>query len=235
MANMTKDRHVQDGVYDYYVCHKCGGCSTGWTWPLHVSRCKCNERLSFSSESLMRIDPSQYMTFENMTELDPTMAKGVKRGKELAAGEDVKGMFLLGEPGVGKTHLACAIVYAARSNGLIAGYFNVSDLISKIQSTYGKYDGPDTERVIIENVAAHELVVLDDLGKERHSENVAQILYQVIDGMYAKRCRFVVSTNLAPADISTRYDAAIRSRIRDRCDLLQLKGPVRRVEEWNRL
>ena len=91
-------------------------------------------------------------------------------------------------------------------------------------------------------MASHEVVLLDDLGKEHASTNVESILYELFDALYAAGVIPIVSTNvpaaktegyLGPA-LSERYDEAVRSRLRAMCERFVVRGEDRRREarEW---
>ena len=98
----------------------------------------------------------------------------------------------------------------------------------------------DTRRAIVESVASHEVVLLDDLGKEHASTNVESIVYELFDALYAARVTLVVATNVPAArgegyrgpTLSERYDEAVRSRLRAMCERFVVKGEDRRQTAW---
>ena len=90
----------------------------------------------------------------------------------------------MGLPGRGKTHLMVGMGRALLDKDRDAGYYNVVRLISRIQDSYSDYGG-ETRRAIIESVASHEVVLLDDLGKEHASTNVESIVYELFDALHA--------------------------------------------------
>ncbi len=148
-------------------------------------------------------------------------------------------MLLMGLPGRGKTHLMVGMGRALLDNDRDAGYYNMVRLISRIQDSYSDYGG-ETRRAIIESVASHEVVLLDDLGKEHASTNVESIVYELFDALHIARVTLIVSTNVPAAKgegyrgpaLSERYDEAVRSRLRAMCERFVIKGEDRRREAW---
>jgi DNA replication protein DnaC len=150
-------------------------------------------------------------------------------------------MLLMGMPGRGKTHLLVATGRMLLVRDRDAGYYNFVRLISRIQDSYSDFGG-ETRRSIVESVASHEVVLLDDLGKEHSSTNVESIVYELFDALYVARVILVVATNVpATRDrryrgptLSARYDEAVRSRLRAMCERFVVKGEDQRQRAWER-
>ena len=148
-------------------------------------------------------------------------------------------MLLMGPPGRGKTHLMIGVGRTLLERDRDVGYYNVARLVSRVQDTYGEHSG-ETRHAIVESVASHEVVLLDDLGKEHISTNVESIVYELVDALHTARAILVVSTNVPPAKVegyrgptlSERYDEAVRSRLRTMCERFVVKGEDRRRAAW---
>ena len=145
----------------------------------------------------------------------------------------------MGLPGRGKTHLMIGLGRALLERDRDAGYYNIVRLISRIQDSYSDYGG-ETRRAIIESVASHEVVLLDDLGKEHASTNVESIVYELFDALYIAGTTLIVATNVPATKgegykgsiLSERYDEAARSRLRTMCERFVVKGEDRRRKAW---
>jgi DNA replication protein DnaC len=78
------------------------------------------------------------------------------------------------------------------------------------------------------------LLILDDLGAERKSEYMNEIVFNLIDSRYRAKLPLIVTTNLTseelknPADITNRRTY---SRLLEMCIPLEVKGEDRRREK----
>jgi DNA replication protein DnaC len=179
------------------------------------------------------------MTLDALDASEPTMTAALEAACGIASGERWRGMLLMGLPGRGKSHLLVGLGRALLAGDRDAGYYNVVGLVSRIQDTYSDFGG-ETRRAIVESVASHEVVLLDDLGKEHASTNVESIVYELFDALHVARVTLVAATNV-PATrgegyrgptLSERYDEAVRSRLRAMCERFVVKGEDRRRAVW---
>ena len=113
------------------------------------------------------------------------------------------GLMMSGTKGTGKTHLAAAITIELINQGTPVIMNTMIGLLSKIK---GAYDGElkETENSLIDLYSTVDLLVIDDLGKERPNEWVLEKLYTIINTRY---------DNLLPVIVTTDYDI---DRLRDR-------------------
>ena len=101
----------------------------------------------------------------------------VEQSKAATTWDPVRGLYLFGDTGIGKTHLAVA----ALREFLLDPDWNPADvvfdhavsLIAKIQDTYNT--GSSTQKILDARIGAR-VWILDDLGSERPSEDVVQRL-----------------------------------------------------------
>lgn len=209
-------------------CERCGGLLRDDATEAG-RHCRCDGPLRRCREFVDRADPGARMTFESLesSSLDPTLARAAVVAEGVAKGER-RGLAMFGLPGTGKTHTAVAACRLAISRGEAAAYHNVVALVSRIQETYGADWHQGSRASVIAGVAARDLVVLDDLGKERTTEDVQTIVYELVDSVYSAGARLIVCSNLTPREYTARYDEAVTSRIAGACEILAVRGADRR-------
>lgn len=136
-------------------------------------------------------------------------------------------LVLAGPPRTGKTTAAYAIANDAHRQGLWVVARPVIELSAALK--------PDGEPLAWSYAATCDLLVLDDLSRERATEWWLEQLHGITDARCAAQRRLIVTTNAASLDeLEVRYGAPIVERLLDGGGLLVLDGPpVRRVvNDW---
>lgn len=136
-----------------------------------------------------------------------------------------KGLMFLGGFGTGKTFLAACIANALLDEGFSVLMTNFPRLINTI---HGMREG---KQEYIDSLNKYSLLIIDDLGVERQSEYVAEIVQNIVDSRYRAGLPVVITTNLSPKDFTETQDIAksrLYSRISEMCLPLIVKGVDRR-------
>jgi DNA replication protein DnaC len=141
-------------------------------------------------------------------------------------------VFLLGPSGVGKSHLGQALGHAACRRGREVLYRRTSLLLSWIQA--GRGDGSHPRR--LKQVAAVELLILDDFGLTPLSEEQQADLYEIISDRY-ERASTILTSNRDFAEWPTVFanplmGSAAMDRLVHRAVKLVIEGKSYRVDNF---
>jgi len=81
-------------------------------------------------------------------------------------------------------------------------------------------DGGD----LVERCMRCDLLILDDLGREKLSDFISQEFHRIIDYRWRQRRLTAVATNLTRGQITEVYGAHTMSRWADMCDVIDITG-----------
>lgn len=135
------------------------------------------------------------------------------------------GLLFTGTYGTGKTHLAAAICHELIKKNYQPIFGTTITLLEKIKATYNDEYAKETEDQIITKYINCDLLIIDDLGKERPTDWTLEKLYYVINTRYEKCYPIVITTNYLTDKLINRLTVkdnvetaeAIVSRIYEMC------------------
>jgi DNA replication protein DnaC len=155
---------------------------------------------------------------------DPTVLAVAHYLKAAArSGDPAVGLMIFGRPGTYKTWLCKAARAEAVRSGNTAIVYPIRKLVYDVQKTYSS--GFATEEQVIRQILSHRLICLDDLGRERGTQDAARIVSNVIDAIDRElgQHTLVITTNGTAKDLSEIYEPAMLSRIRGMCDQVSIQ------------
>ena len=208
-----------DPIYTCPICKDKGNTGSDW--------CECLYRLTnkMAAEELNEnapLDKSRFNNFDierysDKTDKDNTVSsRNIMQRNfeycELFAEQfngKGSGILMVGNTGLGKTHLSLAIANKLIENGFCVVYGSVTELIRKINSE--QFDNVEGDTMSL--VKSCDLLILDDLGVENKSEWNASLLYEIINTRQNKRAPMIINTNLDLDELTQCYGDRLSSRM----------------------
>jgi DNA replication protein DnaC len=239
-------------------CPKCGG--TGWR-PVEsdgirrVVRCDCEEgwrsgQLLARSRIPKRYERCEFENFDIRKDKISGQANLYLQKAKLYAQRFVDeypldyGLLLIGPTGVGKTHLAVAIIRALmlRSN-VPCLFYDFRDLLKEIQDSYNPV-AQTSELRVLQPVLDAEVFLLDELAALNPSDWVKDTLAYIINSRYNQKKVTLITTTLpfggsSPAsevrlpsgevvpDMEkslNQYGVTLRSRLYEMCRVVEIQS-----------
>lgn len=171
-------------------------------------------------------------TFENykITEQNNQVYKNVKKYVDkLLQNKTNNGLFITGTYGVGKTYLASCIANELIKNNIPVVFGTLIQLLGYIKETYRNTNISDTEYInLYSNV---DLLIIDDLGKEKPTEWVLEKLFLIVNNRYNNYLPIVITTNYNRKELRERLCVnknysivdSIISRLYEMCGGIEIK------------
>ncbi len=200
-----------------------------------VVRCDCRrERAGLQRLTGANIPKRyQHCTIDNFAAYNESLEKAAAHARRVAETFPAtpQGLFLEGQPGVGKTHLAVAVLkHVIQATGARGLFYDTRDLLRVIRSTYDP-SIRTTELEVLRPVMTADLLVLDDLGAEKTSEWVEETMNLIVNTRYNERRLTCFTSNYAdipddtdPNTLLCRIGHRMRSRLHEMCEFIVMDG-----------
>ncbi len=237
-------------------CSLCDG--TGWRpvekngWRA-VEVCSCrrqprDERSWMEQARIPRgfweVGPNEPMDFAHFYPLgDPSLQMALIKARGFADRYPMidRGLFFLGNPGVGKTHLTVAILKQLMlQKGVECLFCSYQELLREVRHSYNPVS-LSTELEVVRPVLETDVVAIDDLGAERISDWVEDTVTYILNYRYAQKKITLLTSNLPDSaeetreggpigqyrvsdTLTSRIGIRVRSRLREMCELIRIQA-----------
>jgi DNA replication protein DnaC len=119
----------------------------------------------------------------------------LNRFRSLEGGHSSRGLLLIGPPGVGKTHLAVAVLKSIVAAGDLTGRFlDFTSFLSRLQSTFDP-SSEESKHEVLDPVLSADVLVFDELGAQKPTAFAQDVLYLIVNSRYANRKTTFFTTN----------------------------------------
>lgn len=166
--------------------------------------------------------------FKAQPSINEQLVRALMRGEYIDKRENI---LLIGNSGTGKTHLACALAFAACAMGRKVRFYTVTGLVTElIESREERH----LQRLQKQLQRLH-LIVLDELGYVPFSKSGAELLFDIVGKAYEHQS-LMVTSNLAFEEWteifgSERLTGALLDRLTHRCHIIEANGESYRLRQ----
>lgn len=199
--------------------------------------CDCKDKEINERERLKKIKERRDKCFDGTDMADWTFENDDRKNAKLSDAmirytdnfreflRQGKGLLLYGTVGTGKTYYAASVANRLIEKGYNVKLTNFATLINQIQGTFNDKQG------IIDKLNSYPLLIIDDLGAERSSEFMQEMVFNIIDGRYRAGLPMIITTNLTAEEIKKPQEvrnSRIYDRILEMCFPIEVTGISRR-------
>jgi len=183
-----------------------------------------------------RIKQARFPVLKELADFDFSCISSPNKQRvlELARGgyiQKAEPILMVGNPGLGKTHVATGLALAACRQGHRVRFYNAAGLVNEL--ILAQQENRLTK--FLDTALRHRLFVLDELGFIPISVIGAQLLFQFCSMLY-ERVSIIVTTNLHFADWtqvlgSEQLTAALLDRLTHHATILEFLGESYRFRQ----
>ena len=233
------------------ACERCSG--TGFEIVTRDGRefaqpCSCRRSASSSGApaDTTRIPPRyEHCSLATFEPGNPSLSAALEKAMAFCSGyphlgpDEGLGLLFSGDNGVGKTHLAVAVLRElAEGKGARGQFWDFHELIREIKSSYDP-ETKTTELQVLEPVVEMDVLLLDDLGAWKMTDWMNDTLFYILNSRYMAKRPTIITTNYQDvtreeaiaADslrrkefLVERIGQRLRSRLMEMCLVVRMQG-----------
>ena len=221
------------------ICPICNG--SGWQIigegeQQKAVRCQCflkkrTERLLQEARIPKRYQHCTLKNFKTPKQDDLWTAKGVAKDFVKEYPNVDMGILFIGPCGVGKTHLAVAIIRELmEKKGMPCLFYDFRDLLLDIQDSYNPVS-ESSEISVLAPVLKTEVLLLDELGARRPTEWIKETIDHILNSRYNDKKITIITSNFLDKpkekdqySLEQRIGNRLRSRLCEMCRTVDMNS-----------
>lgn len=217
------------------VCEECFGTGTKLDPVKGAIPCPCRrpdrfKKLLTAARIPRRYAGCSFSTFKSAT--GSPQERALMRAQSLVNEYPAvdRGLLFMGPAGVGKTHLAVAIVRGLIDKGFAGVFSEFGSLLKEIQDSYNPIS-KSSELKVLAPIYQTEVLVLDELGATVPTDWVRDTMYQIINKRYNDNKLTIFTTNYSDERrsekeqvLEDRIGSRLRSRLYEMCTKVVMDG-----------
>lgn len=150
---------------------------------------------------------------------------------QATSSNQVKSYYIFGAVGSGKTYEAVGLAKKALEEGMKVIFYSAAKLFEALR----EYNHQDPSDYTLSTIRNRDVLIIDDLGKEKLTEWKYEQLFDIIDHRYGFEKTTIITSNYSLSDLAKRYGdnvggQAIVSRIAEMCEQMDMGGKDRRLK-----
>lgn len=134
------------------------------------------------------------------------------------------GLIICGAYGTGKTHLAASIANYAVDNGIPTLFDTYGGHLEKLKAEFAT----DREPRYLNLMRNVDILILDDVGKEKQTEWSESIMFDVINHRYENMKPVIITSNFSSRELESYFGEACYSRLVETCNAIVTSGKDKR-------
>ena len=149
------------------------------------------------------------LTGKEVESIRSAKESGLKLADDIGSGES-RFMLFMGEPGTGKTLMACAIANRIIEHGVSCQFKSATPLMYSMMK-------PEDYGLVLEELSYKKLLVIDDFTTVVASTHTEKVMYDIVNLAYNDGDRsIIITTNLKDDMLKKRIGPGVWDRIRER-------------------
>ncbi len=227
-AILKENGYPEDYTDVKFECSLCN--DTGF---MGINMCSCLKKVvslgAFSDSGigeLVKKQSFETFSFKYYTDDDLRYAKHnyetLKSFAENFTRKDGRSFIMMGNTGLGKTHLSTSVAKVVIERGFNVVYDTVNEIMSDFEGQ--RFRGTVSDDEIRKRYYESDLLIIDDLGCEVSNQFTVSCVYNLLNTRINNGLSTIINTNLTQNELREKYADRITSRIFGEFRPLLFKG-----------